>query len=110
MRNKAGAFHSGPDLDLHYLVKRRILKLLCASEKQDLYLRSHTWEHHKGMASKAAPLGHALPCTNNGYWDLGVFHLFLLTAQSCVAAKELLHRFVPAARSATGTSLADSGI
>lgn len=30
VRNKAGAAHSEPDLDLHYSVKRRILKLLCA--------------------------------------------------------------------------------
>lgn len=91
VRNKAGAAHLDPDLDLHYSVKRRILKLLCAWEKQDLYLRSHLWNITKAWAAKLLPWATSLSCTNNGYWDFGdFFPLVLLMAQSCVASRGAL--------------------
>lgn len=91
VRNKAGAAHSEPDLDLHYSEKRRILKLLCAWEKQDLYLRSHLWNITKAWPAKLLPWATSLSCTITDIGILGgFFPLVLLMAQSCVVSRGAL--------------------
>lgn len=104
---------SGPDLDLHE--KEDIEIALCIKKARSLSEIPFV-EHHKGMAScSLQPRLYLVRITDIGIW--GFFSPFFCSWLNLVwpqkelcAAKELQLRFVPAARSALGTSLADSGI